>query len=75
MARNNPGMRSAGMPISTAVPAPTRAAASRARNRSESAWTIREAVVAAPTPAKANCPRLICPLQPVSTTSDTAITA
>ena len=70
-ARNRPRTRSAGRPMrSSATTPPATPATSSDRNRSASGLLTRLAATTAPTPTMANCPRLMWPPQPVSTTSD-----
>ena len=72
-ARYAPRMRSAGIPTITASTAPATPAAARLRKRSTLAFSIRSPASTPPTPAKANCPRLTLPDQPVRTTSEMAM--
>ena len=53
------------------MPAPVMPETSRATNRSAWSRLTMLAATTAPVPTMANCPRLMCPPQPVSTTSDT----
>src|SRR5256885_9159275 len=71
-ARNRPFTRNAGRPMSTATAAPAAAEAAMVRNRSRLALAIRLAATTPPTPTMPAWPRLTVPLQPVSTTSDSA---
>ena len=65
-------MRSAGMPSNMAASEPAAAATARVMNRSTFQRLTRLPATMAPTPTSANCPRLIWPPQPVSTTRLTA---
>ena len=73
-ARVSPRRRSTGSPMSVATAAPTRPAPSSPKARSHPSRAVIEAPTAAPTATNAIWPRLISPAQPVSTTSDSAMT-
>ena len=74
-ARNSPGTRSAGIPMTTAATAPTTTDAASANRASDPRWTTRLPVTPAPIPAKPNWPSEICPAQPDRTTRETATIA
>ena len=71
----SPRRRSTGSPISVATAAPTSPAPSRPSPRSQPQRAVIEPPTAAPIATNAICPRLISPPHPVSTTSESAITA
>ena len=75
MASVRPPARAAGSPTTTATAAPTRPPKSSASPRSRPADWVIQPPAAPPMAAKAICPRLTWPAQPVRSTSEIATVA